>query len=47
MRVEKYMKEYKNIDAFIHELDLHVATVGLGYPGSNVHVPNENIRLDL
>jgi len=24
-----------------------VASAGIGYPGSNVHAPNENIRLDL
>ena len=33
--------------AFIHELKVPVATAGVGYPGSNVHAPNENIRLDL
>lgn len=32
--------------AFIHTLQLPVATCGLGYPGSNVHAPNENIVLD-
>ncbi len=32
---------------FIHELGLPVATAGLGYPESNAHAPNENIRLDL
>jgi acetylornithine deacetylase/succinyl-diaminopimelate desuccinylase-like protein len=33
--------------AFIHELNLPVATAGIGYPGASVHAPNENIRLDL
>jgi len=33
--------------AFLHYLDLPVATCGLGYPGSQVHAPNENIRVDL
>jgi len=33
--------------AFIHELNLPVATAGIGYPGTNAHAPNENIRLDL
>ena len=33
--------------AFIHELGLPVATAGVGYPGTNAHAPNENIRLDL
>jgi acetylornithine deacetylase/succinyl-diaminopimelate desuccinylase-like protein len=33
--------------AFLHYLDLPVATCGLGYPGSQVHAPNENIRIDL
>ncbi len=33
--------------AFIHELKLPVATAGIGYPGTNAHAPNENIRLDL
>ena len=33
--------------AFIRELNVPVATAGIGYPGSNVHAPNENIRLDL
>ncbi len=32
---------------FIHDLGLPVATAGLGYPGSQVHAPNENIRIDL
>ena len=33
--------------AFIHELNLPVATAGIGYPGTNAHAPNENVRLDL
>jgi acetylornithine deacetylase/succinyl-diaminopimelate desuccinylase-like protein len=33
--------------AFIHELQLPVATAGIGYPGTRAHAPNENIRLDL
>jgi acetylornithine deacetylase/succinyl-diaminopimelate desuccinylase-like protein len=32
---------------FIHLLNLPVATAGAGYPGSQTHSPNENIRLDL
>jgi len=33
--------------AFVHTLGLPVVTAGIGYPGSNAHAPNENIRLDL
>jgi acetylornithine deacetylase/succinyl-diaminopimelate desuccinylase-like protein len=33
--------------AFLHFLKLPVATAGLGYPGNQVHAPNENIREDL
>jgi acetylornithine deacetylase/succinyl-diaminopimelate desuccinylase-like protein len=33
--------------AFVHHLKLPVATAGVGYPGSQAHAPNENIRLDL
>lgn len=33
--------------AFIHYLNLPVVTAGLGYPGTQAHAPNENIRLDL
>lgn len=33
--------------AFLHYLNLPVATCGLGYPGNQVHAPNENIRIDL
>jgi acetylornithine deacetylase/succinyl-diaminopimelate desuccinylase-like protein len=32
---------------FIHTLGLPVATAGVGYPGSQAHAPNENMRLDL
>ena len=32
---------------FVHRLGLPVATAGLGYPGANLHAPNENIREDL
>ncbi len=33
--------------AFAHYLGVPIATAGLGYPGSNAHAPNENIRIDL
>jgi acetylornithine deacetylase/succinyl-diaminopimelate desuccinylase-like protein len=33
--------------AFQHHLDLPIVTSGLGYPGTQAHAPNENIRLDL
>lgn len=33
--------------AFLHFLKLPVAAAGLGYPGNQVHAPNENIREDL
>lgn len=33
--------------AFVHTLNLPIATSGIGYPGSQTHAPNENIRLDL
>jgi len=33
--------------AFVHFLNLPVVTAGIGYPGSQGHAPNENIRLDL
>ena len=33
--------------AFAHDLGVPIATAGLGYPGSNTHAPNENIRVDL
>jgi len=32
---------------FIHTLNLPVATAGVGYPGSQAHAPNENMRIDL
>jgi acetylornithine deacetylase/succinyl-diaminopimelate desuccinylase-like protein len=32
---------------FIHDLNLPVATAGVGYPGSQAHAPNENMRVDL
>jgi len=32
---------------FIHLLNLPVICAGLGYPGTNAHAPNENIRFDL
>lgn len=32
---------------FIHLLKLPVATAGVGYPGSQAHAPNENMRIDL
>jgi acetylornithine deacetylase/succinyl-diaminopimelate desuccinylase-like protein len=31
---------------FVHDLNLPVATAGVGYPGSRAHAPNENLRLD-
>lgn len=33
--------------AFLHHLQLPIATAGVAYPGNNVHAPNENVRLDL
>ncbi|HSB66493.1 MAG TPA: M20/M25/M40 family metallo-hydrolase [Anaerolineales bacterium] len=33
--------------AFVHNLHLPVVSAGIGYPGSQGHAPNENIRLDL
>lgn len=33
--------------AFIEELGVPIASLGMGYPGQCVHAPNENIRLDL
>jgi acetylornithine deacetylase/succinyl-diaminopimelate desuccinylase-like protein len=32
---------------FVHHLNLPVVSAGIGYPGSQGHAPNENIRLDL
>jgi acetylornithine deacetylase/succinyl-diaminopimelate desuccinylase-like protein len=31
---------------FIHVLGLPLVAAGVGYPGSQVHAPNENMRLD-
>jgi len=31
---------------FIHDLGLPVATAGVGYPGNQVHAPNENLVID-
>lgn len=33
--------------AFIHYLKVPVATQGVGYPGTQAHAPNENMRIDL
>ena len=33
--------------AFIHQLNLPIATSGVGYPGTQAHAPNENILIDL
>lgn len=32
---------------FVHTLGLPVVTAGVGYPGSQAHAPNENMRIDL
>jgi len=32
---------------FVHDLGVPVVTMGLGYPDTKAHAPNENIRLDL
>lgn len=32
---------------FVHDLGLPVVTMGLSYPDTKAHAPNENIRLDL
>lgn len=32
---------------FIHHLGLPIATMGIGYPDTRAHAPNENIRVDL
>jgi len=32
---------------FVHELGLPLATAGVAYPGSRIHAPNENLRIDL
>jgi acetylornithine deacetylase/succinyl-diaminopimelate desuccinylase-like protein len=31
---------------FVHDLNLPVATAGVGYPGAQVHAPNENLVID-
>jgi acetylornithine deacetylase/succinyl-diaminopimelate desuccinylase-like protein len=33
--------------SFLHELNVPVATAGLGYPDTRAHAPDENIRIDL
>jgi acetylornithine deacetylase/succinyl-diaminopimelate desuccinylase-like protein len=30
----------------VQDLGLPVATVGVGYPGNQVHAPNENLVID-
>ena len=32
---------------FVHDLGLPVVTMGLGYPNTKAHAPNENFRIDL
>jgi acetylornithine deacetylase/succinyl-diaminopimelate desuccinylase-like protein len=32
---------------FVHTLKVPVVSTGIGYPGSNAHAPDENIRIDL
>ena len=32
---------------FLHELDVPVATAGIGYPDTRAHAPDENMRIDL
>ena len=32
---------------FVHELGLPVVTMGIGYPNTKAHAPNENFRVDL
>lgn len=32
---------------FSEQLHLPIVTAGIGYPGSQVHAPNENVRIDL
>ena len=32
---------------FVHELGLPVVTMGIGYPNTKAHAPNENFRIDL
>ena len=31
---------------FVHDLNMPVATAGVGYPGAQVHAPNENLVID-
>jgi acetylornithine deacetylase/succinyl-diaminopimelate desuccinylase-like protein len=31
---------------FVRDLGMPVATVGVGYPGNQVHAPNENLVID-
>lgn len=31
---------------FMHYLNVPIASAGIGYPGTQAHAPNENIRLD-
>ena len=33
--------------AFLEYLKLPIVSAGVGYPGTNAHAPNENVRLDL
>ena len=33
--------------AFVEYLNLPIASAGVGYPGTQAHAPNENVRLDL
>jgi acetylornithine deacetylase/succinyl-diaminopimelate desuccinylase-like protein len=33
--------------AFIHNLNLPIASSGISYPDAHTHAPNENIRPDL
>jgi acetylornithine deacetylase/succinyl-diaminopimelate desuccinylase-like protein len=33
--------------AFMHHLNIPIASSGVGYPGSQAHAPNENLRPDL
>jgi acetylornithine deacetylase/succinyl-diaminopimelate desuccinylase-like protein len=33
--------------AFIKYLDVPISTIGMGYPNTRAHAPNENIRIDL
>ena len=32
---------------FLHHLKVPIVTAGVGYPGTQAHAPNENVRLDL